>query len=135
MQIKWNSDTLCHGHDRGVGKATGPADLTIDEPGAVQVDHRIRNAQPTLFDRGNRPAIVGFSVTQEFASTAAAVIAYGTQARGLVNTGTLELIPGGSHKLVGTGSVLEVENRRLAGVAVIWRYRITCPKLETAAST
>jgi hypothetical protein len=134
MVITWNSATLCHGPERGVGKATGAADLQIDEPPTVQVVPRIRTPEPAVYDRGNRPAIVTFTTVEEYASLAAALLAYGTQARALDRSGTLTLNPGGGTSLRALNAVLAVEGRRLSGVAITWRYRITCPKLETVAT-
>lgn len=132
MLITWtNTQThiLCHGPARGVGYATGPAGMSMEEPDTVQIAPAIRAPRASVYDRGNRHTVVTFQVVQEYASLAAATQAQALQPQLLGRTGALRLHITADDVLLGANAVLAAPFRERKGVAVTWTYRITCPEL------
>lgn len=134
MEIVWTPTgdgavTLCHGTERGVGKATGPGSWEPSEQTNVQVDNRIRSATGTLFDRGNLLHSLEFSVVEEYASITAATVDFHRKRDLLGREGALLVKVDASNHLTYNSGVLDIVSRRQSGVAIAWRYRVTAPTI------
>jgi hypothetical protein len=128
MTIVWTpstgtATTLCHGTERGAGKATGPFAEVVSHPEDTQVDKRIRAAAATLIDRGNRIHEYQFSVTELFSTLVAAASAQHKRRSDLLRTGSLAITNGGQTITYGS-AILEIPAATRRGSSIVWTYKI-----------
>lgn len=131
MLITWingaTTYTLCHGTERGAGKATGPISLECSSDEVTQVVRKIRAATAELHDRQGKLKTVEFSVNEQYATIAAAIIDYHRKRELIPRTGELRIAADASNTLNYANAILDIVGQRQTGLSILWRYRVTAP--------
>lgn len=116
--------TLCHGTERGVGKATGPARERVHIPAQTQIIRRIRAPEAEPLDRGNRLYEYTFSVNEQFATPAAAQSALHGRRAALGRSGALTITTD-TQTITYSQALLDIEDALRTGVNILFTYKIT----------
>lgn len=135
MTITWvhgsgpTTTTICHGTERGAGKATGPYAEQQSHVVNPQIVNRIRTEQPSIYDRQNKLQVYQFSVVEQYATLLAAQQAYHTRRDALGREGKLVIDLDGTNGIEYRDAFLEVTPPQVIGVSLRWTYKITSPNV------
>jgi len=132
MQITWtptggSAITLCHGTERGSGKATGPFNESGNPIQNTQVVKRIRTEGATLYDRGNMLNEYSFSVNETYASIAAARASFHKRRNEIGRTGKLIIV--NDSNIEYQDAILEITLPKKLGISLVWTYKVISPKI------
>lgn len=123
--------TLCHGTERGVGKATGPRDEILAWPEQTQVINRIRAASARPIDRKNRLYEYTWTCSEQYATVKAATSALHKRRSDIGRSGVLTISNDGQ-TLTYSGALLDIVRAERDGLNITWTYKVTA---ETFAAT
>ncbi len=125
--------TLCHGAERGVGKATGPRDESITWNDQTQIILRLRAPNALPIDRANRLHEYTFTTSEQFATVALATSALHKRRSDIDRNGTLAITNGTQTLTYGT-ALLDITRAQRDGLNITWTYKVTAKTFTAAGS-